>query len=258
MLLKRKKFSFVLLILALSTGLFGTEALVQHGFYLAPEAYHLRRTREGGTEQTSVNYGVRAGYDRIGACKIYWGLEGAYSQGRLKGESGVGNHIRSNFKEWQIEGRLGYTLAQTQGWQLSFTPFIGYGYGEEQNNFIEPSPLKIHTNLFYHYVPAGFLASFCPYHCWQLGLNFKAEFIFNCRSKISRDPEFDSAKMLVGEKVHYRVEIPLSYSFSECWSVSLVPFAELRHYGSHANFPFDFLKTKLYMYGSMIKFILYM
>lgn len=36
-------------------------------------------------------------------------------------------------------------------------------------------------------------------------------------------------------------------------AVGLVPFYEYRFYGHRANFPFDFLETKLKLYGATLK-----
>lgn len=225
-----------------------------HQFYVGPEVSHVHRKKEGGTFQNGVTYGGRFGYDYIKRYKFYIGAEGNYSIGRLTGKK-THRRLHSNYTDANIEGRVGYTFAQKGGYRLFFTPFVGGGIGLEKNNFTQSSPIPVHFRIWYQYVVAGFLsqASFSP--CWDAGINFKARFLIDARNKVSNDPDFDSVTMLVKNRMHYRVELPLTYWWNQCLSLRLVPYYEYRQYGKQANFPFDFLETKLNVYGAVLKFM---
>lgn len=226
----------------------------RHHFYIGPEVYHMKRTREGGSKQRGTLVGVRLGYERLYRCKIYWAADFLYGYGELRGKSGDENKLKSRFTDLDIEGRLGYTFEQKEGWRCSFTPYSGYGYANEKNNFVSPSPLHVHFCLHYQYVPIGFLSSMqlCPQ--WTLGLNGKVKILLEAKNKVSNDPEFGESSMMVRNKLHYRVEIPLTYSCGQ-FSGSLIPFYEFRRYGGHPNFPFDFQETKARIYGATLKLI---
>lgn len=220
-----------------------------HHFYVEPEIYHVRRLREGGTKQSGWLFGAKIGYDHLKRYKFYWGGHLLYAAGRLSGHSGNDDKLKSNFTDFEVEGRFGYTFEQKNCWRLSFTPYIGYGYAVEKNNFIHPSPLHIHFKLYYSYFPIGFYFQMSPTDCFDIGLNFKAKYLFETKNKATNDPNHESSTMLVQNEMHYRVELPLTYHYNECFFASLIPFYEFRHYGFHSNFPFDFLDTKLRIYG---------
>lgn len=222
--------------------------------YVGPEIYHVRRVREGGTKQSGWIFGFRAGYEHIKRFKFYWGGDVLYGKGTLEGHS-TGSKLRSRFIDKNIEGRFGYTFQQKVGYRLALTPFIGAGYGEECNNFVSPSPLKVHFKLRFNYAVAGFLSKMNLSPCLSLGFNFKARFLYDAKNHVAHDPEIDNFKMLVKNQMHYRLELPISYQRTEHFLLNLVPFYEFRHYGGQVNFPFDFLESKLNIYGATLKFL---
>lgn len=227
-----------------------------HKFYIGPEFYHLRRTREGGTWQRGQIYGVRIGYDRIKRCRLYWGADALYGQGRINGRSGTNDKLTSTFTDEQVEGRFGYTLQSKKGARPSFTPFIGFGYQQEINDFRSPSPLKLKFRTYYYYFLTGFLTSIDISPHLSVGTNFKVRFMQEPKCRVS-DPDLDDITQQIKERVCYRVEVPISYrfcSFTDHLELDLVPFYELRHYGGLENFPFDFFETKLRFYGISIQF----
>lgn len=226
--------------------------------YVGPEIYHVHRTKEGGTSQNGVLYGVRAGYDRIKSYGFYWGGDVLYATGDLKGKSGLGNRLKSDFTDKTIEGRLGYTFKRNWCYKILFTPYVGYGYQEELNHFKRPSPIPVHFKTYFDYVPFGFLSDVRFTDCFHAGINFKVKYMWDPKCKVSHDPDIDSFTQLIKEKFHYRVELPLTYRSEylcgRFW-ISLVPFYEYRQYGEHANFPIDFFNTKLRLAGATLKFM---
>jgi hypothetical protein len=224
-----------------------------HQLYIGPEFYYIQRSRKGGTRQSGGLYAGKIGYDYIKRYRFYVGAEALYGQGTLEGHSGAGNKLKSFFTDMYAEGRVGYTLQQKEGYRFSLTPFIGGGYAEEKNNFIKPSPLTVHFRTYFTYAVGGFLSQMSWNRCFDIGVNFKVKYMIDARSKVSHDPEVENVKMLVKNEMHYRIELPLTYHYGECFWLSLVPFYEYRHYGNQPNYPFDFLETRLKLYGATLK-----
>jgi len=217
----------------------------------------MKRTKEGGTEQSGVLYGVRIGYDHVRRYKFYWGIDALWARGTLKGHNKDG-HLKSQFTDRNIETRLGYTF-QNKCWRCaSFTPFLGVGYFWENNFYQHPSPLPIHFKNHFSYVPVGFLSQIFITPQMSVGLNFKMRIIWEGEQKVSHDPDHKNMTQHYDEKLQYRLELPCTYFF--CWKnhplgVSLDSFFEYRQYGHRANFPFDFLETTLKLYGATLKFM---
>lgn len=226
-----------------------------HQIYIGPEVEYARRTREGGSRQDGILYGARAGYDFIRASKFYFGLEGLYLTGRLHGHSADSEKIKSNFRDAEIEGRLGFTFMRCCWRPIYLTPFFGGGYVDERNNFVNPSPLKLHYDLHYGYVCAGFLSTIHYSRQFDVGLNFKAKYMLNAKNDVTHDPDFDDTSMHVKNEFNYRLELPLTYRVCDDFYLRLVPFYEYRHYGGKVNFPFDFIETRMHMAGATLKFV---
>jgi hypothetical protein len=223
--------------------------------YIGPEIYYVQRTKEGGAKQSGTLYGVRLGYDHIRRYKLYWGIDALWAQGALDGKM-EDDHIKSTLTDINIEARLGYTF-QSKSWRCaSVTPYMGLGYFWENNCFRHPSPLPIHFQNRFTYIPLGFLSQIFVTPNWSIGVNVKVRFLFDSEMHASHDPEHDDSTQIYKEYLQYRIELPINYVF--CWkshslAAGLVPFYEYRHYGYQANYPFDFLDTKLRLYGVTLK-----
>lgn len=221
-------------------------------FFIGPEIYHVKRTKEEGISQKGEMYGVRLGYDYVRRSAIYFGVDELFAHGTLKGHRN-GIEIKSTLRDANLEGRLGYTFQSKGCYKFSFSPFIGIGYFWETNKYKHPSPLHIHFHNKFAYVPVGFLSRFFPYPHLSVGINFKARILFDGKVLVTHDNGFEDRELGYEEKIQYRVDIPVTYYF--CWcnhnlAASLVPFYEYRNYGHRANFPFDFLETKFKIYGA--------
>jgi len=229
---------------------------------LGPECYRFCREREGGTSQAGYMWGGRLEFERIKRSSIYVGVSALYAKGELNGHSthavtGVESRLKSHVTDEDIEGRLGFTFQTCTQKIFSFTPFVGGGYFRESHRYVHPSPLTIHYRNSFPYVSAGFLSTIDLSSCWDIGLNFKTRYIVDGQNKITDDPdpEVDDVTIAIGNKFQYRVELPISYYFCYCsstWEASFVPFYEFRHYGGHPNYPFDFLETKIQLYGARL------
>lgn len=227
-----------------------------HRFYIGPEIYYLRRTRDGGTKQRGAIYGLRVGYERVQRCKFYCGLDYLFGEGELHGKSNVGK-LKSTYRDENIEGRLGYTLQTKDDYHLSLTPFVGYGYFRETNRFHHDHPMRVKFQTRFHYCALGFLSNMAVSPQWNIGVNFKARLTFDSRCRISDDPGIKNMTQLISDKPHYRVELPISYRLCRCierFELDFVPFFEYRHFGSKNNYPFDYLNTKFQIYGINLQF----
>lgn len=222
-------------------------------FSVGPEIYHIHRVREGGSTQSGWMYGVRLSYNMIKRYKLYWGAELLWAKGQLTGRSGAGAKLKSNFTDENLEGRLGYTFQCKSCLQPYFTPFVGYGVFRETNNYIDPSPMQIHFQNRYKYFVVGFLSGISPWPEWIIGINFKAMPMWEAKCRVSNDTQYQTQSMLIKDEINYRVELPIIYLLCFCgqqFDLRFVPFYESRHYGKRENFPFDFLDTKLRIFGA--------
>lgn len=253
-LLMKRAFILLLLIIPIC-GIFpvyGSDvSLKRRQLYAGPEWYHLWRTKKGGTKQQGNMVGVRYGYDRLKRYGWYWGCEALYAEGTLKGQLGDDAKLHSHATDMSVEGRIGYTFQQKDCLQLSFTPFVGGGYAVEKNYFKDPSPLPLHFLTHYPFAMAGFLSWMHLCDRVELGLNFKARFPVDPKCRVTNDPRFPPVTQVVGERLHYRIDLPLTYRVTcdGANALSLVPFYESRYYGSRMNYPFDYFKTKLSSWG---------
>lgn len=231
--------------------------------YIGPEIYYAERTKEGGAKQNGTLYGFRLGYDRVKRYKWYWAADLLFATGILEGSGRAGEHIKfkskSQLTDVNVEGRFGYTF-QSKYWRCaSLTPFAGYGYFWEDNFYKHPTPMHIHFKNRFSYIPFGFLSQIFITPKWSVGANVKIRYLLEASQKVSHDPEHEDTVQHYVNKLQYRIEVPLTYfpclEMCDSLAVSLVPFYECRPYGHLANFPFDFLETKLTLWGATLKLL---
>lgn len=225
---------------------------------IGPEVYRVNRHRAGGTKQKGNSAGVRATYDRIKRYHFYLGAQLFYGTGILRGHSSNGDKIRSRLTEKMIEGNIGYTFQAKCFPHVSFTPFAGYGYFRDVNKFSPPSSLKIKFTTQFRYISFGFLSSIYATPCLTLGINARFKWPWQTRCKVTDDPDYDTIRQIVDDRLHYRIELPITYFGCFCrdhYEIALVPFFEQRLYGARENFPFDFFKTKFTLYGANLQLI---
>lgn len=225
---------------------------------LASELYHIERKRDGGTRQKGDAAGIRVSYDRLRRYKFYIGAQLFYGSGILRGHSGNDSKIRSRLIEKQVEGNLGYTFQSKCFPHVAFTPFAGYGYFREVNKFSPPSPISLQFTTRFRYISFGFLSSIYAFPCLTVGINGRFKWPWETRCKVSNDPDFNTIQQIVGDELHYRIELPITYFGSflcKGFEIGMMPFYENRLYGARENFPFDFFKTRYTIYGVDIQLI---
>lgn len=245
---------------------------------LGPEVFHAKRIRKGGSEQSGYLYGGYGSYERIRRNAIYWGVDGYYAQGTLNGHNGE-DKLKSRIKEYEIEARLGYTWnPKCLCRKLWLTPLVSWGYFEEKNQFINPSPVEVDFKTRFHFAGIGFLSRYCVTERWSVGVNFFAKHMFGARCLVTDhsgfggpvgdddddDEEFDelledledgdTEDLVVEDKFLYQLELPITYKLC-CGrypplELSVVPFFRYRHYGGHQNYPHDFIDTRFRIFGT--------
>lgn len=225
---------------------------------IGPELYRVHRHRDGGTRQKGNAAGIRVTYDHIKRYKFYLGAQLFYGTGILRGHSGNDSNIRSRLTERQLEGNLGYTFQMKCFPHVAITPFAGYGYFREVNKFSPPSPLSLKFTTQFQYVSFGFLSSVYVLPCLTVGVNARFKWPWQVRCKVTDDPDFDTIRQQVGNRIHYRIELPVTYF--GCFlrrgiELACVPFFEQRFYGARENYPFDFFKTTYTLYGLNLQLI---
>lgn len=252
----------ILLALGTTSALSADESVEIYDSYkvsIGPEFYRFCREREGGTSQSGYMWGGRLELERKKPWAFYAGISALYARGVLNGGSIDSitedhNRLRSHVTDGDIEGRVGFNFQTCSQRVFSFTPFLGGGYFREMHRYVSPSPLTIHFCNSFSYACGGFLSTFDLTPSWEIGLNFKVRYMVDAKNKITHDPdpEVDDITIGIGNRFHYRAELPINYYFSSCeypLEASIIPFYEFRHYGEQPNFPFDFLETKIKLYG---------
>jgi len=223
-----------------------------------PESFHFVRNREGGTHQEGRIDGMRISFDRIKCCSWYLGADYLVANGKLKGETATGRHLKSELTDQIIEARFGFTFQQKMRGNPFITPFGGWGYFKEINDFYAPSPLPCKFTDTFNYLAVGFLSGINFTPLLSMGINFKLRFMQEATSKVSNDPLFDDVTLQMKEEMHIRLDIP--FTCSPCTPLSgigflLSPFYEYRHFGGREGFPFNFRNTKFYLYGARFALI---
>lgn len=227
-----------------------------HLLDVGPLWSYLWREKETGSEQKGSLYGLQGSYNRIKRYGWYLGADGSYCAGILRGSVHHQTPIRSRYSTLTAEGRLGYTFMQKEGYNIGFTPFLGGGYIEERNNFTHPIDLPIHLKTSFPFAAGGFLLFGRPFSSVTAALSFKVRLPYEPTCKVTNDPDNEPMTQRIAERLHYRVDLPISWTMgtSGCFALTLDPLLEIRTFGTQTNYPFDFIKTKETFLGLLIAF----
>lgn len=240
---------FLILITALTTTI---RANCPYQLYIGEESYFLWRLRSAGTHQEGRLDGVRVGIDRIKAYGWYLGADYLHASGNINGKSGRGSPLASELTDEIFEARIGYTLQNPTPGCPFFTPFLGWGYFKEVNDFYPPSSLPCKFTDTFNFIVAGFLSGVNLTSLLCIGVNFKVRFMQDAQSKVTEDPLFDDVTLQIDDETLYRLEVPLT--FTPCDSFlglggQVAPFYEFRHFGGREGYPFNFKDTKFHLLG---------
>lgn len=228
-----------------------------HTLWAGPEVYHAKRLRQGGSQQKGWLYGLRICCEREELNSLYWGIEGAWAEGRLNGDTPSGAELRSNMTDTEVEARLGFTMAGHCLTCFSIRPFIGIGYYQGVNRFLPPTPLPIRSADSWGFGTAGVATQFWCNDTWRVGLNVKARQMWNAKNRVSGDPGVPNIVTLIKDELNWVVEIPLEWYpwiYGRCCQVAATPFYQYRHLGGRESYPKDFFETKWWIYGGRLTF----
>lgn len=228
-----------------------------HRLSIEPMVYHTKRTRDGGTWQKGILYGIQAKYERLCPWGFYWSVDGHYASGTLHGENLGGLKLKSELSDSEIHGRLGFTIALGPKNCFSLTAFGGYGYFSSWNKFKEPSTLPIHFHNTFDFGSAGLMLQWRISKCWEIGLNYTLKWMIEGKCQTSNDPDFEDSTLYMTNRLQYEIEVPVWYRLP-CKIDSylgLIPFFKHRAYGGQENFPFDFRETEFQIYGLQFAFL---
>ena len=184
---------------------------------------------------------------------MYLGADYLYATGSLQGSTATGRVLKSILTDETLEGRVGYTFRQKDCRGSFISPFVGYGYFQEENAFYSPSPNPCKFTDTFHYAATGFLSGVNLSPLISMGINFKLRFMQGGESKVSDDPIYDTVFLKMHDEIHVRLDVP--FMFSPCktrygFGLLFSPFYEYRHFGGREGFPFNYKDTKFYLYGA--------
>lgn len=224
-------------------------------FTIGPLVSSVKRERGGGSTQKGVMWGLHAQLEHLSPGSFYWAVEGSLSQGALHGKTSTNLPLKSTLREAEMEGRLGLTLHHhffCRPWTL--IPFVGYSSLRSSNSFRSPSPIFVTFNDTVDYVISGFLLKTRLNSCLEGEILFKAKWMFEGTSHTRDDPSSPNASLIMENKWSYDIELPLIYTpCCRNWDIRLTPYYHYRHYGARENFPFNFIETTFYFWGTRLE-----
>jgi len=184
----------------------------------------------------------RDGTNLWSAAEISW------ARGELSGVNSANAVTFSIASDKECELDVGYTLSR-------FTPFIGYGRFVSSTEFVEPSPILCsfrHTGSF---AVCGINLLSQLTECLHYEVRAKARYMYDGKQTIVREQGVDSITLAMRNKMHYEIELPITYSFSLSQTVcatTISPFYRYIHFGGRENFPFNFQETKYRIMGGRV------
>ncbi|MBJ7449739.1 MAG: hypothetical protein JHC93_05210 [Parachlamydiales bacterium] len=232
---------------------------------LGAVGYNLTRTKTGGTKQKGLLTGLIVNYDRIKRNSFYLGADAYWAKGDMHGHSGSGRILKSIITDIEAEGRVGFTIRSKGEKKPFFTPFVGYGYFRETNQFKAPYPMTITYNDSFDYYAVGFVSGINVCKDFSVGINVKWKWMNEGTCKISNEPIDDytdpstaNPELIIESQWQYTIEMPLDFHpkkwSKRCW-LNLVPFYEYRHFGGRENFPSDYIDTQERILGARLTFL---
>ncbi|MEZ5315489.1 MAG: hypothetical protein R3E91_04690 [Chlamydiales bacterium] len=222
--------------------------------YIGEESYYLWRFRDNGTKQEGLLNGIKIKIDYLKQECWYFGTEYLYAVGPLKGKTGKTHPLLSTLTDQIFEARFGYRLQQNTARSPFITPFVGWGYFKEINNFHPPSLLTWRFTDAFNFITVGFLSGTHFSSSLTMGIDFKVRFMENAKSKITNDPLYGETVLAIGDETLYLLEIPFTIMPSPLYKFSgqIVPLYGFRHFGEREGYPFNFKNTKFHLIGLQI------
>lgn len=154
-------------------------------------------------------FGGIVGIERLKPCSLFYRFKGTRVTGKREEFAGLAIHD----KEWVAEGHIGYTFPVDSYNAFTITPFIGYGYFQDDIHFYASN---IKATERYQYVPVGFLFNY-EMDCWAIAWRVQGNIMFDRKYN-------DGIDESIRVQSFFFTELPLSYHFCSLWDIAIVPF----------------------------------
>lgn len=214
----KKIFSAVALFL---TSCGALQAQTHNNVYIAPLWEYCNSNLSNNTSQAGSLWGVAAGWDYTGHCQYYFGVQGSYAGGMLRGSFGD-----DQTREYQIEARFGFDFSDLCAC-VHVIPYVGIGFDEFDQTLTSTTTFNSH----FWYVPFGIRFSYQVTSAFSAGLRASYGPTFGGRWSVTSGGSIPSRYI-------WQAEIPLMYTFCGCHfpiDIALVPFAKGWAYGSQGD-----------------------
>jgi hypothetical protein len=151
-------------------------------------------------------------------------------------------------KIFKFEANVGYPIPITKDFTL--IPYTGYSYHYWQRGETKSvSPSSIWTKEVYqwHNIPVGIKADYDINEKWNLAGSASANFMFYGKMTLFTSeryagvPDFD---FTLGNKIGFYAEMPVTYKFTNNWSIVVTPWYEYSAFGQS--------ETQYYTYGGWL------
>lgn len=228
---------------------------VTHSVGFGPTVYHYDRERDGNTHQSGTLVGIEGDYR--GGCSwgLSWEVRAWEAWGDLHGKNGAGDPLKSQMDDREIWGTLGYSLGYcfNKG-RLVVTPFAGYGDYRGKNKFRSPSPLEVTFKDRFDLIIAGGRVEWqdCSWGDW--GFEGMAKWMVEGKRRIEGDPLIGDLEQIMGNATHWEWSLYCRMRPFR-WFPTLFGrlFWRNRVYGEQINYPFDFRRSEISIYGVSIR-----
>jgi hypothetical protein len=138
-------------------------------------------------------------------------------------------------KIFKFGADVGYPISVSRDFTL--IPYTGYSYRHWQRGetkYITPSAYWIKEVYQWHNIPVGIKADYNVNEKWNIAASVAANFMFSGKvttffsEKYHNVPDIDFS---LGNQVGFCAEIPITYRFTDHWSIVATPWYEYSAFG---------------------------
>lgn len=187
--------------------------------------------------------------------------------GALQDGTPAKGKTNNRFNTW--EGNMGFTLKPwSSELPFSITFYTGFGYRYWNRGLGGQYPYS--EEYSWKYIPVGLRGAYRMSEKWTVEVDIAAWFIFDGEIKVNlseANSNYNNSKTALGNKMGWKIEIPLNYQLSNHWSLNLVPSYENYSFGkgdkfiiTYAGMPTEFVgyepdsRTSIYSIRLGVKF----
>jgi hypothetical protein len=151
-------------------------------------------------------------------------------------------------KMLKVEADVGYPISITKDFTL--IPYTGYSYNYWQrgeSKLVSPSATWTKEVYQWHNIPVGIKVDYDLNEKWNLSGSAAANFMFYGKMTLFASetyagvPDFD---FTLGNNVGFYAEMPITYKFTNNWSIVATPWYEYSAFGQS--------ETQYYIYGGWL------